>query len=389
MIMRRIGVLTTGRQDWGILRSTARMLRDDPAFDLVLLAGGMHASAHFGRTVREVEADGFRPAALMGWIDDRGEPGPLGQTSSAVNMVGEALERLRPDAMLLVGDRFETAAGALAATLARVPLIHLHGGEETEGAIDNALRHAITKLSHFHLVSHVLHRERVISMGEDPACVHVVGAPGLDNLHRSDLASREEIEQFLGLNLRPPVVLVTVHPTTLAADPAADARALCAAMDRVDATYVITQPNADPGNGAVLAEIAKAAEKPRRVAVAALGERRYWGLMRFADAMAGNSSSAVIEAPVLGLPAVNIGDRQRGRLRGENLVDAAPEAGAVEAALRLALSAEFREQARRAPSPFGDGRSSERIREALASWNPDKPLSKRHGVPRQSEHMRG
>lgn len=376
MTMKRIGVLTTGRQDWGILRSTCRRLRDDPRFELVLFAGGMHASAYFGRTLTELEADGFQPAAVMAWIDDQGGPAPLAQTSAAVTLVGEALARHRPEALVVVGDRFETAAAALAATLARVPLVHLHGGEETEGAIDNALRHAITKLSHLHLVSHPAHRDRVAAMGESPEHVHVVGAPGLDNLHRTDLAGRAELEQHLGLSLEPPVVLITVHPATLAADPAADARALFEAIDDVDATYVITMPNSDPGNRAVVELARRAASAPRRVAVSALGERRYWGLMRCATAMAGNSSSAIIEAPVLGLPAVNVGDRQRGRLRGGNILDCPPRRPAIADALRRALDPSVRQGILAAPRPFGDGRSAELIVELLDRWDPTRSLVK-------------
>src|SRR5262249_3153229 len=157
------------------------------------------------------------------------------QAAAALEMVSVTLEKLNPQALLIVGDRFETASAALAATLTRVPIIHLHGGEETEGAIDNALRHAITKLSHLHFVSHSDHALRVRAMGEDPNCIHIVGAPGLDNLRRSDLLSRDQLEDFLGIELRSPIILVTVHPSTLAAEPAQDASALAKAMDSIQA----------------------------------------------------------------------------------------------------------------------------------------------------------
>ncbi len=373
---RRLGVLTTGRQDWGILRSTCLQIRENPAFDLCLLIGGMHCSARFGQTRRLIEDDGLVCKEALPWVPDSEDLPPHEQAGRATEMVGNALTRHSPEALLLVGDRFETAAAALAATVCRVPLIHVHGGEESEGAFDNALRHAITKLSHLHLVSHPEHASRVVAMGEHPATVHVVGAPGLDNLHRTDLAERPEIEEYLGMALSPPVILVTLHPATLGGDPTAEVDAVCDAMRNVPATYVITQPNADPGNVPIRKAFA-ALSGPRCSVVEALGDRRYWGLMRLADAMVGNSSSALIEAPVLGLPAVNIGRRQKGRLRGANVLDTSTEPRAIAAALSRALSPSFREQVRCAPCPFGDGHSASRIVSVLHGWVPPSPPIKR------------
>ncbi len=367
----RLAVLTTGRQDWGILRSTCRKLKDDPGFHLAILAGGMHLSILHGETIRAVEADGCVPAERLDWMTGAGSV--FAQTGQAISLIGEALFRQKVDALLLAGDRFETAAGALAATLCRVPVVHLHGGEETEGAIDNSLRHAITKLSHLHLTSHADHAARVISMGEDPRTVHVVGAPGLDNLHRQDLADRAELETFLGLTLTPPVVVVTFHPTTLGGDPAGETAALVEAMDRVPATYVVTLPNADPGHEVVRDLLKKSVDRPGRRAVDALGERRFWGLLRLADAMLGNSSSALIEAPVLGVPVVNIGTRQKGRLRGDNVIDAEVTRFAIVDALKTALSPSFRQRLQPPRSPFGDGRAADRIVEILSRWTPPNP----------------
>lgn len=365
--MRRIAVLTSGRQDWGILRSTCRALRDDPRFDLRLLVGGMHCEARFGATERMIADEGFAAAERLPWADD-GDAAV--HAARAVELVAAALARQTPDALVLVGDRFETAAAGLAATLARVPLVHLHGGEVTEGAFDDALRNALTKLSHLHLVSHPDHARRVIALGEAPDAVHVVGAPGLDNLRRDDLADRAELERHLGIELAAPVVIVTLHPATLGADPAAEAAAVAAVMTRVAATYVITLPSADPGNEAIRAALS--VPGPRRAVVEALGERRYWGLLRIADAVLGNSSSALIEAPALGVPAINIGDRQKGRLRAATVIDV-PDADAdqIAAALRGAL-------AERPPpaSPYGDAGSAERIVEILARWTPPRPPRK-------------
>ena len=377
--MMRLAVLTTGRQDWGILRSLCMLLRDDPAFDLRLLVGGMHCSARFGRTRDLIVEEGFTCHEVLPWIPDDGVPPAHVQAGRAVELVGDALRRQAPEALVLVGDRFETAAAALAATVGGVPLVHLHGGEESEGSFDNALRHAVSKLSHLHLVSHPQHAARVLAMGEEPSTVHVVGAPGLDNLHRRDLANRRELEEFLGAELQPPIVLVTLHPATLGHDPMTEAAVVCAAVRRVPATYVITMPNADPGNEAIRASLASLAG-PRCLVTEALGERRYWGLMSLADAMLGNSSSAIIEAPVLGLPAVNVGVRQSGRLRGGNVLDAPADGEAVTATLRRALMPAFRARARATPSPFGDGHSAARILEILRDWAPPSPPVKHfHG----------
>lgn len=373
MARRRLAVLSTGRQDWGILRGLSLLLREDPGFELQLILGGMHCSDRFGHTSRMVIGEGFKPTDELAWIPETGALEAERQAGEATWMVAQALRRRDAEALLLVGDRFETAAAALGATLARVPIIHLHGGEETEGAFDNALRHAITKLSHLHFTSHVDHTARIVAMGEDPATVHTVGAPGLDNLLRDDLADRTEIEASLGLKLRPPVVIVTLHPVTLSGDPAQEVAATVAAMDAVDATYVITLPNVDPGNEPVRQALMKAAVKPGRIAVDALGERRFWGLLRVADAMLGNSSSALIEAPAVGLPAVNIGDRQKGRLRGGNILDTPPVADAITSTLRRALTPEFRAMANAALAPFGKGGASARIVSVLREWTPPQP----------------
>lgn len=380
--MKTVAVLTSGRQDWGILHSSVVAIRDHPALELRLLVGGMHLSPAHGSTVADIRADGFEPDVLLPWLDDdgTGSRGTQGlatdHAAAALRAVADALREVRPDALLLVGDRLETAAAALAATLEWVPIVHLHGGEQTLGAFDDALRHAITKLSHLHLVSHEEHARRVLAMGEDPAAVHVVGAPGLDAAARSDLPSRDELATDLGLALAPPLILVTVHPETLAPDPLAAARAVVAAMDAVPATYVISLPNADPGGDAVRALLASAAPGPDRVAVEALGSRRYWALLRMADAMLGNSSSALIEAPAVGLPAVDVGDRQAGRRHGSNVLHAPADAERVAAALRGALDPTTRRRVEADRPPLADGRAGQRIADIIGAWRPPSPPRK-------------
>jgi UDP-hydrolysing UDP-N-acetyl-D-glucosamine 2-epimerase len=339
----------------------------------------MHCSPAFGQTERSIVADGFEIAERLPWVEP--ERSAADEAGAALTAIAGALKRQAPNGLLLVGDRFETAAGALAASIERVPIVHLHGGEETEGAIDNLLRHAITKLSHLHLASHPDHRNRIIAMGEDPATVHVVGAPGLDNLHREDLPDRSELETTLGHRMAAPLVLVTVHPTTLASgrdaghDPAASA--VASAMAAVPATYVVTLPNNDPGHEATRAIISAAAERAGGVVTEALGERRFWGLLRIADAVIGNSSAGLIEAAALGVPAVNVGQRQRGRLRGRNVIDVEDDnPDDVTRALRTALSPNTRQRLTGTSSPYGDGRSAARIIDILANWTPPNPPRK-------------
>jgi UDP-hydrolysing UDP-N-acetyl-D-glucosamine 2-epimerase len=377
---RRIAVLTTGRQDWGILRSTCAALAQSRGLELVLLAGGMHLSDRHGRTVTLVRDDGFIPAAELAWLDgppDEDPPAAV-QAGRAVELVAGALRGQSIDALVLAGDRLETAAAALAATLERVPIVHLHGGEVTAGAFDDQLRNAITKLAHLHLVSHPEHARRIVAMGEDAATVHVVGAPGLDAAFRGDLPDRAALEEDLGRPLPPPVVLVTVHPATLDPDPAAVVYPVIAAMSAVPATYIVTLPNPDPGGSRIRrAWLALDLDAPGApLVLEALGERRYWGLMRTADAMLGNSSSGLVEAPAIDLPVVNVGDRQAGRRREANVVDVVAEPAVIAAALRRVLEPAFRDAVAAALPPAADGRAGERIAGIIAAWQPPSPPRK-------------
>ena len=369
---KRLAILTTGRQDYGILRSTVRALGADHRFEMEVWAGGMHLSRRFGRTIELLLADGVPVTLELDFLtEDHDE---VATTARALEVVGRALAESRPDALVLVGDRTETLAAAAAATLSGVPIAHLHGGEETEGAIDNACRHAITKLSHLHLVSHEQHAERVRQMGEQPETVVVVGAAGLDNAYRKDLPSRKALEEYLGAELEDPVVVVTVHPTTLGGEPLEDVVAVAEAMERVDARYVITAPNADAG-GHAIREFWDRWVPDRQGAFLreALGEARYWGILRIAAAVLGNSSSGIIEAPALGIPVVNVGARQAGRFRYGSVRDVPADPHAVADALAAAL----REGRSEVVDGYPTGPAAPRIVEALARWEMPRPPRKR------------
>ncbi len=372
---RRLVVLTTGRQDYGILRSTILLLRRTPGFEVAVWAGGMHLQSRFGEPLVALKRDGVPVARELPFLAE--PPSPLADTAAALAQVGAALSEDAPDALLLVGDRSEVLAAGLAATLAKIPIVHLHGGEESEGAIDNACRHALTKLSHLHLVSHRVHADRVIRMGEDPATVVVVGAPAMDHAYREDLPGAEALSEELGMALDPPVVLVTMHPATLGGPAGEEVAAVAGAMGQVPATYVVTAPNADAGGKEIGDYWRRWATDRKRVAlVDALGDRRYWAMLRLADAVLGNSSSGIIEAPALGVPVVNVGDRQRGRLRYGPVADVPAAEDAVAAALREALAAGRR-------TPGGDlggypaAPVAPRIVEALRRWEIPHPPRKR------------
>ena len=374
---KRIAVLTTGRQDYGVLRSTVHSMHNDPAFDMRLWVGGMHLKERFGTSRDFIHSEGIPIAQELDFL---GEPPNLIEDSSrAMTMVGNVLVSESPDALLLVGDRSETLSAGMAATLATVPIIHLHGGEETEGAIDNVMRHALTKLSHLHLVSHPSYGKRVEQMGEDPENVVVVGAPGLDNRFRDDLPSVNELEDFLGLSLEDPVVLVTVHPTTLGLkDPVSEVMAVSDAMDKVEATYVVTLPNSDSGGAAIRDYWINWSKDRENVSLKeVLGAGRYWSLLNYTKVMLGNSSSGMLEGPSAGANVINVGDRQFGRLRNSRIRDVGVNSAEITRLLEEAIQKDWLLEGEMRDWDFDERLVSQRIIEAIGKWNIDATLRKK------------
>ncbi len=366
---RRIAVVTGTRADYGLLYWLMREIDGDPELELQLIVTGMHLSPEFGSTWRQIVDDGFI-------IDDKVEMLLSGDTPSAIAkstglaMIGfaDAFQRLDPDIVVLLGDRFEMVAAGIAAHLARIPIAHLSGGEVTEGAVDEAFRHCLTKMAQLHFVAAEPYRKRVIQMGEDPSRVFCVGSPGLDHLERMDYLSREELEKDLGLSLASPLFLITYHPVTLQGSPEGPFRELLAALDAFPgATMVFTYPNADTEGRALISLIdAFVAERDRRaVAVPSLGQRRYLSLMRLCDAVIGNSSSGLTEAPSFGVPTINLGDRQKGRLRASSVLDCPEDRDRIIATIQEALRGGFKIKAARTTNPYGSGGASKRIKAAL------------------------
>lgn len=366
---RRIAVVSGGRADYGLLRPVMAAIRAAPDLDLQLLLTGAHFSARHGATARVAAEDGFPVAAEV----DIGLDGDADTPVAVTRAVGratigfaDAFERLRPDLVLVLGDRYEILAAAQAAALARIPLAHLHGGEITEGAVDEYIRHAVTKLAQLHFVSTPEHGRRVVQMGEDPDRVFVTGAPGLDEIARLRPLDRAAFEAALpGWRFGPVNLIVTFHPETLSgADPAAQVDELLAGLDTLPQAHVlVTGVNADAGNRAVAARMeAWVALRPgRAVMVASLGQARYLSALALMDAVVGNSSSGLIEAPSFRLPTVNVGDRQGGRLRAASVIDCPCRRAAVAAALARALDPAFRAGLAGLVNPYGDGGAAPRI----------------------------
>jgi UDP-hydrolysing UDP-N-acetyl-D-glucosamine 2-epimerase len=363
-VVRTIGAVTVARSDYGICLPVLRAIRAEPDLRLQLFVSGTHLSKEFGLTVRDIEADGF-PIAKRVPIPRRSDA-PEGIAESmgeGTAAFARAFARQRPDILLVLGDRYEMHAAALAALPFALPVAHIHGGERTEGALDDALRHCITKLSHLHFVAAEAYANRVRQLGEEPWRVTVSGAPALDNLRSLALLAPQELAARFGLRLDGPFLLVTFHPVTLEFERTDEyAAELMAALETAGLPAVFTMPNADTRGRQVRKRIEEFVRAhPASQAVENLGTQGYFSLMARAAAMVGNSSSGIVEAPSFKLPVVNVGSRQGGRLRAANVLDAGSGRAEIAAGIRRALSPDFRAGLASLVNPFGDGRAAERI----------------------------
>ncbi|GAA4046869.1 UDP-N-acetylglucosamine 2-epimerase [Parerythrobacter jejuensis] len=372
--MKRVCVITGTRAEYGLLRWVIEGLQHSASCELQIIATGMHLSPEFGATWEAIEADGFK-------IDRKVEmllssDSAVGITKSmGLGMIGyaDALSELKPDLIVILGDRFEMLAAAAAAMIANIPIAHLHGGELTVGACDDPIRHSITKMSHLHFTAAEPYRRRVVQMGEDPCSVWNVGGLGIDGILRADLMTREELEASLDFPLGEKNLLVTFHPeTSTANDPAGQMLELLAALESVDASIIFTLPNADTGGRVLFRLIDEfvAAHPDRACAHVSLGQRRYLSTMAIVDGVVGNSSSGLIEAPAFKIPTLNIGARQDGRLRAASVVDCPADRSAIAAGLKRILASEFREQVKDVVNPYGQGGASERIVKEIEDWTP-------------------
>jgi len=382
-VKRRIAVVTSSRADYGHLYWPLRDLLAHPDVDLRLIVTGAHLSPEFGSSVAEIERDGFPIAARVeGLLSSDTDVGMAKTIGLAALGLADVLGTLRPDLLLLIADRYEMLAPAVVALALRLPIAHIEGGEISEGAIDDAVRNALTKLSHLHFTSTPGARARVIAMGEEEWRVHRAGAPSLDHLRRSPLLERAALESRLGLSLAPPPLLVAYHPVTLLRDTVAEADAVFEALGAVNGPLVFCYPNADAGSRALI--------ERARAFVAARGDGRvfvnldpptYWSLLRQAEALIGNSSSGIMESASFALPTVNVGLRQQGRERARNVIDVPAEAGAIVAGIARARGAAFRRSLAGLANPYGDGTAAATIVKVLTTVPLGPALLMKRGRP--------
>ena len=375
---RRIGVITTSRADYSHLYWPLRELSAHPDVELGVFALGAHLSPEFGSTLKEIERDGFpiqaRIECLLSSDTDTGMAKTIG---IAILSLADALTAWRPDLLLLIADRYEMLAPASVALALRIPIAHIEGGEISQGAIDDQVRNALTKLAHIHFTSTSIARDRVITMGEEQWRVHHAGAPSLDHLRPSALLDRPTLEVKLGIRFTSPTILAAWHPVTILRDTNREADAVFAALTQVSGQIVFVYPNSDAGSHALIERTrALAATRARTHIFVNLDAITYWSLLGQVDAMVGNSSSGIMEAASFALPTVNVGMRQQGRERAKNIIDVPADTAQILAAINRALNAEFRESLRGIPNPYGNGTAAKTITQILATVSLDNLLIK-------------
>ncbi len=364
---RRVCVVTGTRAEYGLFVPIMKKIKNSEKLQLQLVATTMHLAPQFGLTLRQIEEDGFS-------VDETVENLLCADTNSSIakstgmatTLLSDVYRRLEPDIILLLGDRYETLAAATTALLMNIPIAHIHGGETTEGAVDEQIRHAVTKMSHLHFTATEIYRQRIIRMGEDPARVFTVGAPGIDNILSLSLPSKKELEESLGWSFGDKTALFTYHPETLSGStPKSEIDEILNALEHTGLSVLFTYANADEGGYVINEAIEKFCRKdPHKYkAVKSLGQKRYLAAMKHADILVGNTSSGIIEAASFKKPVVNIGDRQRGRLRSDNTIDCRLDE--IERAIRKAFSDDFQKRCKNIKNIYGDGHASERIVEVL------------------------
>lgn len=356
--MRKICVFTGTRAEYGIMSRLFRLIDNDPDLQLQIIATNMHLSPEFGLTYIEIEADGFHIDKKVEMLLSSDTPnGTVKSMGLALIGFADALEDLKPDVAVILGDRYEMLAAAEACLIFKIPVAHLYGGEITEGAYDDAIRHCISKLSHLHFTSTDEYRNRVIQLGESPERVKYVGALGVDNIRNEEIMPLEKLEDSLQFKLGEKFLLVTFHPVTMENATAAEqCDSLLKALSEINSNYqlLFTLPNSDTDGRIIIQKINDyvSAHSDKAFAITSLGKHRYYSALKFATAVVGNSSSGLVEAPSFHIPTLNIGNRQQGRTRGESVIDVDSTYEGIREGLNKALSTEFINRAKKANNPY-------------------------------------
>jgi UDP-hydrolysing UDP-N-acetyl-D-glucosamine 2-epimerase len=379
---RTIAVVTSSRADYSHLYWPLKDLQAHPDIDLKVIVLASHLSPEYGSTVREIEADGFPIAArLECLLSSDTDVGMAKSIGVGVLALADALGQMRPDLLLLIADRYEMLAPASVALALRIPMAHIEGGEISEGAIDDAVRNALTKMSHIHFTSTDLARRRVIGMGEEAWRVHRAGAPSLDHLRRSQLLTQQALEAQLELDLEQPTIVVAYHPVTILRETTREADALFSALEQLDEQLIFCYPNADAGSRILIARTESFLQQrgSGRVFIN-LPAVTYWSLLKHVRLMIGNSSSGIMETGSFSLPTVNVGMRQQGRERPANVLDALPKMDSILEEIRRAKSPAFLQTIQGMTNPYGDGHAAERIVQVLTTLPPAEKLLLKRGA---------
>lgn len=366
---RKVLAVTGNRAEYGLLRPVLNALEAEPALSVALAVTGAHFDARFGATIEEVVADGVPLIEAPAETGDGTPRGMVRSFAATVNALDAAIAAAAPDFMLVLGDRHEALAAASAAIYLNIPLLHIHGGDVTQGPVpDSSVRHAITKLAHLHFAASEDSRQRIVRLGEEEWRVHNVGSPAVDNARADDRVTPEQLAAELQIDAARPVVVYCQHPVpSRAAEAGSEAAIVLDVLAAAGEQTVITWPNNDAGGLAIVAEIEKRRQVPHFRFAPSLGRRKYAALLRLASAMVGNSSSGIVESASFGIPVVNVGDRQEGRLHAENVMDVPLDAAAVQNALERALrDTAFRAACRAVVNPYGAGDSGKRIARIVA-----------------------
>ena len=367
--MRKICVITGSRAEYGLLRWVMQGIKDDPTLKLQVLATGMHLSREFGLTYREIKKDGFRIDRKVKMLT--GSDTPVGIAKSmGKGLIGfaDALNELKPDLIVVLGDRFEIFSAVVAALVARIPVAHLHGGELTEGAFDDAIRHSITKMSHLHFVATEEYRQRVIQLGEQSQRVFTVGGLGIDNICRLKLLKRKELEAVLNFKLGKKNLLITFHPVTLENDAGVKQMGeLLKALRKIKKTQLIfTLPNADTNSRKLIKMVKRfVSQHPNARAYSSLGQLRYLSCIAQVDGVVGNSSSGLAEVPSFRKGTINIGDRQQGRLQATSVINCQATRQSIGIAIRRLYSRDFQARLSQVRNPYGTGGASDKVVKSL------------------------